>query len=84
MAELGEFFHKIVEMLPWRQESDKVSAHEEVEETVLPAFGRNATPAGMQTSDGETREVSETVGPDSFPNGGTSPTSGGTSPNSGD
>jgi hypothetical protein len=72
VAELGEFFHKIVDMLPWHQESDKVSAHEDVEETVLPAFGRNTTPAGVQTSDTTsegTTETTEPVGPNSFPTG---------------
>lgn len=48
---LGEFFHRVVDMLPWRQESDKQEAHTAVEDVVVPAFGRNATPAGVVKPD---------------------------------
>jgi hypothetical protein len=75
VASVGEFFHQVVEMLPWRQESDKMAAHTEVEDTVLPAIGRNAVPAGVQTSQEptQTSESSESTG---FPTGPQTPDAG--------
>jgi len=69
VADLSEFFHRLVDMLPWRSESERNDAHTDVEDVVIPAFGRNATPAGVQTSTEVEHEEPEKSGPDSFPTG---------------
>lgn len=53
MANASEFFHKIVDLLPWRQESDKEEAHETVEDTIAPLFGRNQVEPGVVKADGD-------------------------------
>jgi hypothetical protein len=45
---VAEFFHRLVDLLPWRQESDRNDAHATVLDDVIPLIGRNAVPAGMQ------------------------------------
>lgn len=44
---LGSLLHGVVNLLPWRQESDKEAAHAAVIEHVDEPQGRNATPAGV-------------------------------------
>lgn len=44
---LGSLLHGVVNLLPWRQESDKHAAHAAVEEHVTEPQGRNSTPAGV-------------------------------------
>jgi len=44
---LGSLLHGIVNLLPWRQESDKQAAHVAVEEHAPAPVGRNETPAGV-------------------------------------
>lgn len=72
MDSLGEFFHRVVDMLPWRQESDKMTAHEAVEDVVIPAFGRNSQPAGVVEQDTPSPERN-TGGPENFPFAGGTP-----------
>lgn len=44
----ASLFHRLVDLAPWHQESDKKAAHDAVEEHVAaPAQGRNETPAGV-------------------------------------
>lgn len=84
MDNLSEFFHRVVDMLPWRQESDKQDAHVAVEDVVVPAFGRNATPAGVVTSDEPASAGTGSNGPESFPTGTPSTTGSDATPTTGD
>lgn len=59
-------FHKLVDLAPWHQESDRNAAHEALAEFVEEPQGRNATPAGVVESD--TVETTENTGNEnSFP-----------------
>lgn len=68
--ELGKFFHRVVELLPWRAESEKNEAHASVDEHVVPTLvGRNATPAGVVKPDDE-KKSDEGAQPDDGPDKG--------------
>lgn len=63
---LGSLLHGVVNLLPWRQESDKQAAHAAVEEHAPAVVGRNSTPAGVvEQSAPETTE--NTGDANSFP-----------------
>lgn len=48
MGTASEFFHKIVDLLPHKQESDRDEMHATVEEEIAPLYGRNAVAPGVQ------------------------------------
>jgi hypothetical protein len=48
MSKLENVLHNIVNLLPWRQESDQLDAHAIIAEEIPALLGRNATPAGVQ------------------------------------
>lgn len=55
MDKLVELLHEILDMLPWRQESDKLAAHDKadsVAEAVQAPQGRNQTAPGVVTGGG--------------------------------
>lgn len=60
-------FHRLVDLAPWHQESDREAAHDAVEEHVAaPAQGRNETPAGVVEQ--STPDTNDNAGnADSFP-----------------
>jgi hypothetical protein len=56
MDKLVELLHEILDMLPWRQESDKLAAHDKadsVAEAVQAPQGRNQTAPGVVTGGAE-------------------------------
>jgi len=63
---LGSLLHGVVNLLPWRQESDKQAAHAAVEEHAPAPVGRNETPAGVVEQ--STPDTTENTGDaNSFP-----------------
>jgi len=62
---LGSLLHGLVNLAPWRQESDKNAAHAAVEEHV-PAVGRNSTPAGV-VEQNTSESTENTADANSFP-----------------
>jgi len=69
---LNSLLHGVVNLLPWRQESDKHAAHDAVNEHApAPAQGRNETPAGV-VEQSTSAQNDNTATADSFP--GSTPT----------
>lgn len=66
----ASLFHRLVDLAPWHQESDREAAHAAVEEHVAVPQGRNETPAGVveqSTPDANTNTGNENSFPTSTP-----------------